>query len=423
MHPVVASGHFPVTRWGAFQGKCATVPLLHTHASTLAMIRNHIPAPWKRTARRFLAGVGWRHWVDDEPMDADLDHASPVEDAAALIAELGLVEDRQPIGAYAWWQPPRCVMVLNATRRRVEWLRQAAPHVELLAPQDANVAVDLAPEVDGIIGWYVPELMARASRLQWLQTSAAGMDTLPNAAQLARRDFIITNMQKAAAPAIAEHAIAMLFAVSRGLHHHSMWQRVCKWMPSAIRLADLPLVGGKTLLVVGMGGIGGRIARLGHGLGMKVQAIRARSLPVPEWVGRQADLHALPEMIGEADIVIDALPSTNETRHVFDDRMFRRMKRSAIFINVGRGTTVDTNALTTCLASGIIAAAALDVVEPEPLPRSHPLWRLPNVLITPHIAGRSLATLQYEWLIKRENLRRFAAGERMLSVVDLERGY
>ncbi|MEQ9449861.1 MAG: NAD(P)-dependent oxidoreductase, partial [Rhodospirillaceae bacterium] len=139
-----------------------------------------------------------------------------------------------------------------------------------------------------------------------------------------------------------------------------------------------------------------------------------------DYVGLASEL---PELIGEADVVVNATPLTPATTGLFDAAMFERMKTSAFFINIGRGASVVTDDLVTALERGHIAGAGLDVTDPEPLPNGHPLWSAPNVIITPHIAGVSQLKLDRVWEVMRENLRRYVAGEKMLSVVDPTLGY
>jgi phosphoglycerate dehydrogenase-like enzyme len=177
------------------------------------------------------------------------------------------------------------------------------------------------------------------------------------------------------------------------------------------------------MLVVGLGGIGTEVARRAHGFGMRVIATRRQGTPGPEFVervGTPQDLHA---MLPEADVVAICLPLTDETQGLFDDEAFAAMKDGAYLINVGRGRVVDTAALLRALDGGRMAGACLDVVDPEPLPADHPLWRHPKVLITPHVSSDAELTDRRRWDLMRENLRRFSAGEPLLNVVDKQAGY
>lgn len=177
------------------------------------------------------------------------------------------------------------------------------------------------------------------------------------------------------------------------------------------------------MLVVGLGGIGTEVGRLADGAGMRVTAIRNSRRAGPPFVasvGLSEDLEAYAR---EADVVVNCLPMTPDTEDLFDAELFAAMKPTAFFINVGRGGTVDTDALVAALVSGEIAGAGLDVTDPEPLPEDHPLWKAPNLIITPHFAAWSNDDSDLRWLLFRENLRRFVAGEQLLSVVDPEAGY
>jgi len=180
---------------------------------------------------------------------------------------------------------------------------------------------------------------------------------------------------------------------------------------------------GQTILIVGLGGIGTEVAKRAHALGMRVVATRASDRAGPDFVSYVGLPDELAKLAAEADVVVNALPLTPATRDTFDARVFAAMKRSALFINVGRGGTVVTPALVQALHSGGVGGAAVDVTDPEPLPADHPLWDAPNVIITPHISSESELGFTRVWEIVRENLRRYVAGEAMLSVVDIERGY
>jgi phosphoglycerate dehydrogenase-like enzyme len=197
-----------------------------------------------------------------------------------------------------------------------------------------------------------------------------------------------------------------------------------KWLPQAVASSQLRTLDGKTILVVGLGGIGTHVARVAHGLGMRVVATRrSNSGTAPKFVDHVALSDELVGLATHADLIVNCLPLTCATRGLFDANFFSSVKRGALFVNVGRGASVVTDDLTEALRRGQLGGVALDVTDPEPLPSAHPLWRMPNVVITPHIAGKGGDTEVREWLIAHENLRRYAAGERMLSVIDRTNGY
>jgi phosphoglycerate dehydrogenase-like enzyme len=180
---------------------------------------------------------------------------------------------------------------------------------------------------------------------------------------------------------------------------------------------------GKTLLVVGLGGIGMEVASRAHALGMKVVATRASGRHGPDFVSYVGLPDELFKLARTADVIVNTAPLTAETTGIFDAKFFAVLKSNALFINVARGPSVVTADLIDALKQGRIAGAGLDVMDPEPLPSNHPLWSAPNIIITPHVSSASDLPREARWTIARENLRRFIAGEKMLSVVDLEREY
>jgi phosphoglycerate dehydrogenase-like enzyme len=182
-------------------------------------------------------------------------------------------------------------------------------------------------------------------------------------------------------------------------------------------------VNGKTMLVVGLGGIGRQIARRAHGLGMRVMGIRNSSRSGPDYVEYVGLSDELLKLAREADVIVNITPLTKSTTGLFDRTFFKNMKPTAYFINMGRGKSVVTADLIEALNNREIAGAGVDVTDPEPLPPDHPLWDAPNIIITPHNSAPSDQMLERFWIVVRENLRRYVAGEPMLNVVDLKRGY
>jgi phosphoglycerate dehydrogenase-like enzyme len=181
-------------------------------------------------------------------------------------------------------------------------------------------------------------------------------------------------------------------------------------------------VAGRTMLVIGLGGIGTEAARRAAALDMRVIGTRRSSREGPDFVEYVGLSDELFELAAEADFIVNALPLTTETTGLLDADFFSAAKRGAFLVNVGRGRTVVTDDLVAALESGQIAGAALDVTDPEPLPADHPLWQMDNVIITPHVASRDSNRARHMILFK-ENLRRFVAGDALLNVVDPELGY
>jgi phosphoglycerate dehydrogenase-like enzyme len=186
---------------------------------------------------------------------------------------------------------------------------------------------------------------------------------------------------------------------------------------------DFMELAGRTVLIVGLGGIGTQTAQKAHGLGMRVIATRASRREGPPFVDYVGLAEETVSLAAQADVVINTAPLTEQTRGMFDAAFFAAMKPSAYFVSVGRGASTVTDDLVAALRSGQLAGAGLDVTDPEPLPDGHPLWSVPRVIISPHVAGRSDRSRDRLFLLVEENLRRYVAGEPLYSVVDIERGY
>ncbi len=285
-------------------------------------------------------------------------------------------------------------------------------------------ALSRAQEAHGIDASYArPEFIAAATNLAWIHTTSAGVDHL--LAQLGERSdqIVVTNSRAVHGPAIADHVFAMLLGLTRNLPTYLEAQRTGRWVRDDN--AGLPAVAlqGRTLLVVGLGGIGTEIGRRGAGFGMRVIGTRRSDDPAPDFVERVGKPNELLSMLPEADVVAIAVPLTPETEHMFDAAAFAAMKPGSYLINIARGKVVETGALLDALSSGRLAGAGLDVTDPEPLPSDHPLWKQANVIITPHMASLGALTVERGAALYRENLRRFAAGEPLLNVVDKAAGY
>ena len=351
--------------------------------------------------------------------------AAPPPDprAVALIQELGLQQGRQAARDMQGWEAPRRIVVANADAARLAQLQAMAPGVEVLA---AGKGRTLRGQLDGaqaVIGLCDAATLASAHSLRWIQAFAAGVEACVNLPGMAERKIVLTNLQRMMGQPIAEHAIALTLALTRGLPRFARDQHAGKWRGDDAERAGMREIGGRTMLVVGLGGIGTEVARHAHALGMRVVATRNSSREGPEFVAKVGLPGELLDLAREADVVVNATPLTPETTGIFNTAFFDAMKPGGYFVNVARGRSVVTRDLVAALRGGRLAGAALDVVDPEPLPAGHPLWSMPNVLITPHVAPSSDAQADRNWLLVAENVRRYAAGEPLLNVVDVARGY
>ena len=351
----------------------------------------------------------------------------PANDGERLMAEFGLREAAEPVSRLPGWRIPKKVLVDTGMPGLIDALRAAAPGVELVGAASAAEMAAAAPGADAVIGRIAfvcdERVLAAGRNLRWLQTNYDGVDVCAkNSKTILERQILLTNMRAIAAPVIAEHVIAFTLALSRSLYAWIPQRQQHRWADDSSKF-PMVVIGGKTMLVVGLGGIGGEVAKRAHALGMRVIATRATRQERPDYVDYVGTPDELKTLIGQADVVVNAMPLTAETKGIFDAAMFARMKRSAYFINVGRGMSVVTADLTAALQKKIIAGAGLDVVDPEPLPTDNPLWQQRNLILTPHISAQSDLGADAEVRVLRENLRRYVAGEKMLSVVDVGRGY
>jgi phosphoglycerate dehydrogenase-like enzyme len=345
------------------------------------------------------------------------------ERTARLIAELGLQEAPTALRDAPGWKPPARVLVSGITPEQVTSLRAVADGVEVIAVSSTADARTAAPTADALLGLCDPSIIQAGPRIRWVQSFSAGVEDCLRTPLIRDRGILLTNMQRVLGPSMAEHVMAMALAFARRLPAFRDQQRQGVWQRSPPNTAPAFVLDGRTMLVVGLGGIGTEVARRAHAFGMTITAIRNSDRPGPAFVSKVGQSAALLEFARDADLVVNTLPLTDETRNMFDAKVFAAMKRTAWFINVGRGQTVVTADLVKALQTGTIAGAGLDVVEPEPLPSGHPLWSMPNVIITPHVAPVSDIDQETRWLVMRENLRRYVTGAKMLSVVDVARGY
>jgi phosphoglycerate dehydrogenase-like enzyme len=296
------------------------------------------------------------------------------------------------------------------------------PSVEFIVVESAADAMQYAGDVDAMIGFCSPELIAVAEKLVWVQIYWAGAERCLSVNDVADGTVMMSNMQKMSSPVIAEHAIAMIMALSRNLPQFVGRMKDGDWSDGKDATDGMMPIAGKKLLVAGLGGIGTEVARLGAALGMQVSGTRNSSRNGPDYVDYVGLSHELKDMATSADVIVNALPATDATLGLFDADFFSTVKAGAIFINVGRGKTVDTGDLLAALESGRISGAGLDVTEPEPLPATSPLWQREDVIITPHISS-SGGERERDTVLLRENVRRYVAGEPLLNVVDPKKGY
>jgi D-2-hydroxyacid dehydrogenase (NADP+) len=279
-------------------------------------------------------------------------------------------------------------------------------------------------DTDILIGYQLrPEQFARARRLKYIHTTTAAVHQLIFP-ELVASDVRITNSAEIHGRVVAEHAIGLIFALAKAIPASIRHQLKSEWGQQELWNRTPPQeIGGATLLVIGLGSIGNEVARIAKALGMRVIAVREHPDRGPGEADEVYGLKELDRLLAWAKYVVLAAPLTSKTEALFDEQAFTRMQKSAIFINVSRGPLVDENALAKALCDGVIAGAALDVFSVEPLPADSPLWKLDNLLITPHTAALTNKLWDRHLARISENLRRYFADKPLLGEVDKRRGY
>jgi phosphoglycerate dehydrogenase-like enzyme len=310
----------------------------------------------------------------------------------------------------------------DKTRDWATRVAKAVPGLEVVVAEDEAQAGAVIAAADAAFGTISPDLLRRAAKLRWLQAPQAAPPAGYYHAELVAHPVVVTNFREIYNDHIAAHIMAFVLAFARGLHDYLPRQLRREWRrePLDTGVVHLPEA---TALIVGVGGIGAETARLAAAFGMRVIGVDARRRDTPPGV---AELHLpdrLDALLPGADFVILTVPHTPETEGFMDRARFARMKRSAFFINIGRGRTTRLDDLVAALRAGELAGAGLDVFETEPLPADHPLWTMPGVLITPHTAGFGPYLDDRRFDVLLDNCRRFVAGQALRNVVDKARWF
>jgi phosphoglycerate dehydrogenase-like enzyme len=315
------------------------------------------------------------------------------------------------------------VVVMGATvEEPPRGIEEAATMADLSYAASAPALAEAIAGADALFAWrsvreLLPQVWPKATRLRWIQSASDGVDWLLFP-ELVESDVMVTNARGIFDQAIAEYVVGLILAFAKGLLGVIQGQRLREW-----RHRPTELVAGTRLLVAGVGPIGRTIGRAGRDLSMEVRGVARRARPGDDVFESIAGTDGLADAAAWADYVVDALPATPATRHLFDASVFGSMRPSARFINVGRGATVDEEGLIEALREGRIGGAALDVFEREPLPPDSPFWELTNTIVSPHMSGDFEGWLEAVVRLFVENLRRFVAEQPLLNVVDKREGY
>jgi phosphoglycerate dehydrogenase-like enzyme len=371
----------------------------------------------------------------------------PEGDINALIKQDGLSESAKTAKEMApGWTKPKLMIVHVDRPDRLAWLQKAVPDVKLIGvagekdfERNSAGAMPYVAEADAFVEGAntanvlcTSALLHVAKKLKWIQWDGAGADGCVDAdPSVAAGQYILTSTAKVRNDNIAEDTVVGMLALMRGVDLFARQNAEGHANTEGFGERGWK-INGRVLLVVGLGGIGTDIAEKAHAFGMRVIATRATSHDGPPFVEYVGLADELPGLIGKADVVVMSAPLTPETRGLFNAAMFARMKKGAIFVSAARGQEVVQPDLVAALKSGQVGAAALRVHTPEPLPDHDPLYNAPNILIIPrsgapkNVPAGELDTdneNENAWLVYRENMRRYAAGEKMLDVVDFKRGY
>lgn len=318
--------------------------------------------------------------------------------------------------AFDMWRPPAWFL---------ERLRSEFPQTEVAYSSSKRHDEEALHGADVMIGWGLsPEQLRMATKLRWIYSITAAVDQFLYP-QLVEADIAICNAARVHGPVVAEHAIAMVLALAKRVPSAVRYQEKRKWAMEHIwKEQPRPReIAGATLAVVGMGSIGAEVAALAAALKMHVIGVRQHPELGAQGAHEVLGYSSLEDALKRADYVVLAAPLTPQTRHLIDDRRLQLFKPSAYLINVCRGALVDEEALVKALRNYRLAGAALDVFTEEPLPRRSPLWKLPQVLITPHTAFLTEKVWERHYAVFTSNLKRYLAGEPLQDTIDKRQGY
>lgn len=376
---------------------------------------------------------------------------APATDLAAALKEFQLQESSRPVReTMRGWAAPRRIVVAVDEPERIAWLQQAMPKgVTVIGVPDEAAAGPQLADADALVYFGCnPATFAKAPRAKWVHVGSGGADQCLATPGIASGEILLTNGQKVKNTMLAEQAMGYVFALARSIDV-GMRNQLRGELDRSGRGRHSKQLQGATMLIVGLGGAGVEIARIAHAVGMKVIATRNSGREGPDFVSYVGLADETPKLVSEADVIVICAPLTPATRGLFNAAMFARMKKDAMLVNWTRAEITVPEDLAAALKAGTIGSAALNWATSKPLPKDHPLWSAPNLILAPWagtgsgaVTGTGTgtgpgsgvqasktnrngtdATRDARWLVVRENMRRFATGDKMYSVFDLERGY
>ena len=303
----------------------------------------------------------------------------------------------------------------------LEWasrLQDSENYLDIKTPESLIDAKNELQDADAAFGTFTPDLLSVCKNLKWIQCPAAAPPEGYYFPELVDHSAQVTNMREIYNDHISFHIMSMLLAFSKSLHIYMRRQFEGKWIGHSLKNSTrhLPEC---TALIVGVGGIGAETGKYCADFGMRVLGVDARREDVPEGVEKIFKPDYLDQLIPEADFIISTIPHNPVTEGLFNIEKFKLMKKSAYFINIGRGMTTKLDDLVTALENGEISGAGLDVYEIEPLPEDHPLWLREDVILTPHVATWDVPYLdERRYQIVLDNCRALNEGKDLRNVVD-----
>jgi len=317
---------------------------------------------------------------------------------------------------FAFWRP----QPLMPETLRAHW-----PEMRVVHLPNYDVLPPELPDTDIFVGYSLrADQLIHAKKLKWIHSTAAGVAQLTYP-ELRESGILVTNPRGVFSVPMAEHTMGLLVALARNFPDSVRYQDKSTWGQQQLwdKPQKLTELNGKILLIVGYGSIGEELAKRAQVFGMRIWGVTRSGAGINSFVEKILPASDIHQVLPEADYIVIAAPETAETRHLISAKEIARMKRGTRLINVSRGSLLDESALITALESGHLAGAALDVASQEPLPENSPLWKAPNLFITPHTSAVSDRLWQLETALLVELLELWFSGREMKNVVDLARGY
>lgn len=312
------------------------------------------------------------------------------------------------------------LVVMRAEPQHLETLQKAAPGAKVIRQSVKELTPAQVAQADVVVGNIPANFLPHMKKAKLLQLNSAGVGPEYLALRETLPDLTLCCASGAYGQAISEHMLASLLALMKRLHQYRDGQQTARWESRG----PVNSPRGAKVLIMGLGDIGGQFAKIMRPFDAEVIGIRRRLSAPPEGVRRIATMDELDSLLPWADVIAMALPETEDTRHVMDKKRFQLVKPGSYFLNVGRGSAVDQDALIDALRTGRLAGASIDVTSPEPLPQDHPLWQEENLLLTPHISGgyHLMQTLNNIHAIAAHNISALPDGP-FKSRVDFDFGY